>query len=100
MDPTAAHFLIENNLLVNARLYGIEKADHHLYLDNPIDTVYKMLLEVFGKDNSRVAEEYIESKRLEMNDLSSSIITSNEERAGNNNSWANNASEVVEQIIT
>jgi cardiolipin-specific phospholipase len=53
MDPYPAMQLIEENLLPSgAKLHVIDDSDHHLYLDNPVDMVYKILLEVFGQEVS------------------------------------------------
>jgi pimeloyl-ACP methyl ester carboxylesterase len=44
---------MEENLLPSgAKLHVIDGSDHHLYLDNPVDMVYKILLEVFGQEVS------------------------------------------------
>ena len=56
MDPYPAMYLIEEKQLpASGKLYVIDDSDHHLYLDNPVDMVFKILLELFGKD---VSEEY------------------------------------------
>ena len=60
MDPVPAMFLIDQNQLrVNAKIYFIDGSDHHLYLDNPVDMIFKMLLHIFGTDT---ADEYRKSK--------------------------------------
>jgi pimeloyl-ACP methyl ester carboxylesterase len=49
MDPVPAMFLIDQNQLsVDAKIYFIDGSDHHLYLDNPVDMIFKMLLHIFG----------------------------------------------------
>lgn len=58
MDPTAAKLLIKEQR-INATLYVIDGADHHLYMDNPVDTIYKLLKDVFGDQK---AESYLKSK--------------------------------------
>ena len=53
MDPYPAMFLIEEKMLsVSAKLHVIDDSNHHLYLDNPVDMVYKLLLEIFGEEIS------------------------------------------------
>jgi hypothetical protein len=60
MDPVPAMFLIEQKLVRDgAKLYFIDDSDHHLYLDNPVDMVFKMVLHIFGEGK---AEEYKKSK--------------------------------------
>ncbi len=63
MDPVPAMFLIEQKLLAasgdRAKLYFIDDADHHLYLDNPVDMVFKIVLHIFGEER---AGEYKGSK--------------------------------------
>jgi hypothetical protein len=61
MDATPALLMIQNNMLAHpAQLYVIESSDHHLYLDNPVDLVYKLFLEVFG---GHIAAAYKEDSR-------------------------------------
>lgn len=31
----------------------IEGSDHHLYLDNPVDMIFKILVDVFGEEVAR-----------------------------------------------
>ena len=52
MDPVPAMELCHNKLVKGGNLYFIEGADHHLYIDNPKDTVYKLLLDVFGEEKA------------------------------------------------
>jgi len=52
MDPAAAIHITESQMLKGSRLYFIQDADHHLYLDNPRDTIYKLLLDVFGEETA------------------------------------------------
>ena len=60
MDPVPAMFLIEQKLVRDgAKLYFIDESDHHLYLDNPVDMVFKIALHIFGEVK---AEEYRRSK--------------------------------------
>jgi hypothetical protein len=60
MDPVPAMFLIEQKLVRDgAKLYFIDEADHHLYLDNPVDMIFKMVLHIFGEEK---ANEYRRSK--------------------------------------
>lgn len=61
MDPVPAMYLTENKLLLNGgTLHFVIDADHHMYLDNPTEMVYKMLFEVFGED---IAERYRQLKQ-------------------------------------
>ena len=60
MDPVPAMFLVEQKLIrEGAQVYFIDDSDHHLYLDNPVDMVYKMVLHIFGEGK---AEEFRKSK--------------------------------------
>lgn len=60
MDPVPAMFLIDQKLVRDgAKLYFIDDSDHHLYLDNPVDMVFKMVLHIFGEER---AGEYKKSK--------------------------------------
>ena len=52
MDPVPAMQLCHNKLVKGGNLYFIEGADHHLYIDNPKDTVYKLLLDVIGEEKA------------------------------------------------
>ena len=49
MDPTAAIELVTTKK-VNAKLYLVNEANHHLYMDNPVDTLYKLIMDVFGEE--------------------------------------------------
>jgi pimeloyl-ACP methyl ester carboxylesterase len=60
MDPVPAMFLIEQKLVRDgSKLYFIDDSDHHLYLDNPVDMIFKMVLHIFGEEK---AKEYRKSK--------------------------------------
>lgn len=58
MDPTGALLLIENDM-IKGKLHAIDDADHHIYMDNPIDFVYKLVLDVYGEEE---AKKYLERR--------------------------------------
>lgn len=61
MDPTAAMLLLQNDL-VKGTLHAVEDADHHIYMDNPTDFTYKMILDVYGPVK---AQEFLRKKGVQ-----------------------------------
>lgn len=51
MDASPALIMIQQEQIIG-KLYVIEGADHHIYLDNPTDCVFKIVLDVFGETQS------------------------------------------------
>jgi hypothetical protein len=57
MDPAAPIQLIEEGVFKDPSLHYIMGADHHVYMGNPTDFVFKFLLGTFSET---IANQYIE----------------------------------------